>query len=154
MTIFFTQLRHDILQRFEVDAALGHFRCLLIFSVKRGKPSGVAFRLIDALGRVTLSLADRLLRFTARPWHFLIVLPVGNVDRLLALLLRLIDLVEGGLNRLRRIDVFQLHLVNVDTHRVFVNQGLKLRETLRLDFLPPDSDHFIDGSVSYHFAHH
>ena len=51
----------------------------------------------------------------------LVVLAVGDVDLLLPVLLRLVDLVEGVLHLARRVDVLQLELVDLDAELVVIS---------------------------------
>ena len=121
-------IRHDLLEGLDIDAAPSYLRRLAVFSQQGIEAGDIALRFVDPFQAVAVCLAYTLVFLAFRQRYDLIIVAPGFVDQLLLLLLGLVDLIERLLNGLRRIDVFQLHLVNADPHLVLGGEVLHFRK--------------------------
>jgi len=144
----------DGLHGLEEDAPARHLGRPPIGHVDLLEENRVAARAVDAVDGIALGLFDDLGGLSARSRDDPVVVSSRFVDRPLALLFGLVDLVERRFDGIRWIDVLQDDLVDHDAGLVAVAQLLQLDLDLVLDLQPADGDDLVHRSVTHHRPHH
>ena len=123
--IFRPDLLEDLVQRLEIEPLPRHERRAGVFLKDGGEPAGVALRVVDPLRGVPFGPADRLLGDARGLGNLVVVLGPGLVDLPLLFLEGFVDLVEGRLDRLGRIDILKDELADLDPDLVSVAEILE-----------------------------
>ncbi len=143
-----------LLHGLQVDPSAGDLGCLPILGVHRFEARCIALGPIDAIQGIPFSLLNRLAGFALGSRNDLVVFRLRFVDHPLALLLGLVHLVEGGLDRIRRIDILEHDLLYPDAGLVLVAKHLQLQIDQILDLLPTDRQDLVDGPITHDLAHY
>ena len=144
--------QHSI-QRFDVQAPPCHFGRPAVLGVQLVETGGLAPGAVDPVDGVALGLADPLLSLTAGPRNIPVVFTPGLVDQFLALLLGLVDLVEGGPDRVRGSYILKDNLGHSDAGLVLIAKGLKLFLDGLGQLRPTHGQNLVYGPVTDDFAH-
>ncbi len=150
---FLLHLRQYIGHGFDVDAAAGDFGGEAVGLVESTEAGGFTFGAVDAVDFVAFGLLEQLLGDAAGARDFGVVLGAGLVDHFFHFLLRLVDLIEGGFDRLGRIDGLEDDLAHGDAHFVLVTEFLESGVDGAGEFGASDGQDFVNGAVADDFAH-
>ena len=126
-------LGDDFGHGFEIEAPFGDLGCLRILGIEGIEAGGVTLGLIDPLNGIALGVLDSSFGLTTGLRDSAVVEGAGLVNRSFAVLLGLIDFVEGGLDRSRRVHVLELDLEDLQSHLEFAGEFLELLQGLVLN---------------------